>query len=281
MKKSFILFSSIALSVLGLALTTPSKSEFVDFFSASIESKINDAEILDDAMSQIIAKGILNLLLDYSVEERDFVVFKIFTVNMRVARAFGKNIDDIKFIGIAKQLIPLNKSLFENGLGKANGFKNNEVLLSGSEDYKKNYPDINSAVIKKSDLHDKTQIFVNELFNAISTNNDVALRVVEKFWAPEVIYFGRKIDKNLLVSEKNDFFQKWPLRNYISNNQSLEIECQIYQSKCRVTGLVYWSLQSIEGARRSRGSSEFVYEIDFSGDVPLIIEESSRTILKN
>jgi hypothetical protein len=147
MKKSFILFSSIALSVLGLALTTPSKSEFVDFFSASLESKINDSEILDDAMSQIIAKGILNLLLDYSVEERDFVVFKIFTVNMRVARAFGKNIDDIKFIGIAKQLIPLNKSLFENGLGKANGFKNNEVLLSSSEDYKNNYPDINSAVI--------------------------------------------------------------------------------------------------------------------------------------
>jgi hypothetical protein len=274
MKKYSSLMVLIVVLFFSLALTVPTKSELVEHLSSVIENRINNKDLPEDPITQGVAKSLLKLIVDYSIDERDFLIFKQFTVSMRVPRAFGENIEDLKFIGIANQLIPLNKSVFSDG------FASRKVVVdkSKSDDVAVNYPDITATVSSQYNLYDKSQVFVSELYNAISANNDVAIRVVDKYWASDVVYDGVKVNKDYLVNEKINFFQKWPLRNYVSNDQMLEIECQDFKKTCKLQGLVNWSLQSYDGRRRSKGSSEFTYVVDFSDQFPQILEESNRIV---
>lgn len=271
---------TLGVIILGLAILTayaPSKSEFVEHISVSFHEKINNSELSNNELASGLAKGMVNVLLDYAVNESNFYAFKIFTLDMHLARAFNKNIEDIKFLGIAGSFIPLNKNKYENFLGNRIT-KRESTEESNAAEYKNNIPDIDSTISGTYDLHHKAAIFIDEVFNAMSANNDVAIRVVEKYWAPVVILDGHRVNKNNLASQKIEFFQKWPLRNYVSNPTLQEIECDRVTQICKVEGLVNWGLENYKGNKKLKGSSEYEYSIDFSRDLPMITEETNRVI---
>lgn len=271
---------ALTVIILGLAILTacaPSKSEFIEYISVGFHEKINNSDLSNNELASGLAKGMVNVLLDYAVNESNFYAFKIFTLDMHLARAFNKNIEDIKFLGIAGSFIPLNKSQYQNFL--SNRITKRELTEeSNAVEYKNNTPDIESTISGTFDLHQKAEIFIDEVFNSMSANNDVAIRVLEKYWAPIVILDGNPVNKNNLASQKIDFFQKWPLRNYISNRTLQEIECDRVTQICKVEGLVNWSLENYKGNKKLKGSSEYEYSIDFSRDSPMITEESNRVI---
>ena len=272
-------FTAIALLLAGLALFAPSKSEFIEYISVGFHEKINNSELSENQLAEGIAKGMVNVLLEYSVHEKNFYVFKIFTLDMHLARIFNKNIDNIKFLGIAGSFFPLSNNLPETLFQQPNDtWQSNRAV--NTDEYKSNTPNIESAVEKTYDLHAKTEVFIDEIFNSLSANNDIALRVVEKYWAPVVVLDGYKVSKNSLASRKIEFFQKWPLRNYISNPTMQEIECDRSTQICKVEGMVNWGLENYKGTKKIKGSSEYEFTIDFSRETPLITEESMKVIQK-
>ena len=114
-KSNKLVLMSVAtiLVAIVLALTAPSKSRFTEFLSQKIFSNIDKSESGNDPLFGSFAQGMTNLFLDSAVEEQNFLVFKIFTLNMHVMRAFNKDVPDVKFIGLAGQLIPLNSEAIE------------------------------------------------------------------------------------------------------------------------------------------------------------------------
>ena len=123
-KNNKFLLLSIAtiLVAIVLALTAPSKPRFTEFLTKRIFSSIDRSGPGSDPLFGSFAQGMTNLFLDSAVEEQNFLVFKIFTLNMHVMRAFNKDLPDVEFIGLAGQFIPLNSEAIERmeGSGKAN-----------------------------------------------------------------------------------------------------------------------------------------------------------------
>jgi len=276
-KKQPYAFVAIALGLAGLTAYAPSKSEFVEYVSVGFHESINNSELSGNELAAGLAKGMVNVLLDYAIHENNFYAFKIFTLDMHLARAFNKNVEDIKFLGIAGSFIPLNKGQYDYFFNK-NKPRRESAQEPSTAAYRNITPDIESTVSSTYDLHHKAAIFIDEVFNALSTNNDVAIRVVEKYWAPVVVLDGYRINKNNLASQKIEFFQKWPLRNYISNPSLQEIECDRVTQICKIEGLVNWGLENYKGTKKLKGSSEYEYTVDFSRDLPMITEETNRVI---
>lgn len=267
------------LLLISFILTAPTKRDFVEHISNKFQAAITEDSLFADEISKTIAKGALSLLVSLTVDEKDYYIFKIFTLDMQFARAFGTDIDDIKVVGVAGHFFPLGRGAVNELL---NTKKNNssEKLSTTEVALESNYPDIRIPLSKETNLHDKTEVFVDEIYNGISSNNEVALRVIANYWSDDVLYQGMKVDKQELLNRKNSFFDKWPLRNYIPNKNTLEIECEENKPACQVNGLVAWAIQTEGGTRRARGNSEFTFVIDYSNETPKIVEESERIIRK-
>ncbi len=278
MKKILVSIVGILL-LISLVLTAPSKRDFVEHVSSRFQTAIRDDSLFADESSKAIAKGVLSLVLSLTVDEKDYYIFKIFTLNMQFARAFGADIEDIKVVGIASHFIPLGKGAINEILNVKNN-NTNEKLSTTGVTAENNFPDIRIPLSKESNLHDKTEVFVEEIYNGISSNNEVALRVIDNYWSDDVLFQGIKIEKQELINRKTAFFEKWPLRNYIANKNTLEIECEVNGSTCQVNGLVGWAFQTEAGTRRARGNSEFTFVIDYSTEIPKIIEESEKILRK-
>ena len=52
--------------------------------------------------------GFTNLLVDGLIEHRNYIVFSTYSLDLNLLRAFGGNVNDVKYMGIAGQFIPLS-----------------------------------------------------------------------------------------------------------------------------------------------------------------------------
>jgi hypothetical protein len=100
----------------GLNVTNPSKNEFIDFASAQIKKKYPDldfnAKLNGSGLEKMIA-GFGNMMITNFLNEattrKDYVVFSIYELDMKMARDFGVEAKNIKVLGIAGNFFPLTK----------------------------------------------------------------------------------------------------------------------------------------------------------------------------
>ena len=104
------IFGTVVLILIcfGLYSTNPTKTQFTEFVSKEVSKQLNKKNELGDGFLKGLAQGLTNMFLDSSVREDNYYLFKVFTIDFHLFRAFNAKIEDQKFIGIAGQFIPLN-----------------------------------------------------------------------------------------------------------------------------------------------------------------------------
>jgi biotin-(acetyl-CoA carboxylase) ligase len=100
----------------GLNVTNPSKNEFIDFASAQIKKKYPDldfnAKLNGSGLEKMIAgfgNMIITNFLNEATTRKDYVMFSIYELDMKMARDFGVEAKNMKILGIAGNFFPLTK----------------------------------------------------------------------------------------------------------------------------------------------------------------------------
>ena len=98
----------------GLNVTNPTKNDFVDFASKQIKKNYPNLDFKTDEKSSGIERmiaGFGNMLitnyLNESTTRRDYLVFSLYEVDMKLARDFGVKAKNMKVLGIGGNFVPL------------------------------------------------------------------------------------------------------------------------------------------------------------------------------
>jgi len=130
---------------------------------------------------------------------------------------------------------------------------------------------------KRESLRDIATSFIHDYFRHFSSLD--ALKYFEKDYADSINYYGRQVDRTLVVLEKARFVRRWPKRLYTVRATSLNIICdETGIGVCSVTGLVDFECQSPDRRAISTGLASFNAAILMQDDQPQIISEISRVL---
>ena len=102
---------------LGIALnaSNPSKADFVEFAGAKVKKDYPELDFRgsggSDGVENILAgfgnMMITNYLNEYTAR-KDYFIFSIYELDMRVARDFGIQAKNMKVLGVVGQFVPLS-----------------------------------------------------------------------------------------------------------------------------------------------------------------------------
>ena len=106
----------IALLCIGLNVTNPSKTDFIEFASTHIKNKYPDLNFKPETnaneLEKIIA-GVGNTMvtnfLTESTTQKDYWILSVFEVDMKLARDFGIKEKNLKVLGVAGTFIPFSE----------------------------------------------------------------------------------------------------------------------------------------------------------------------------
>ena len=106
----------IALLCIGLHSTNPSKTDFIEFASIQIKKKYPELDFKPESSATGLEKLIsgfgntmVSNFLTESTTQKDYWIFSIFEVDMKLARDFGVKDKNIKVLGVAGTFVPLSE----------------------------------------------------------------------------------------------------------------------------------------------------------------------------
>lgn len=111
-----------------------------------------------------------------------------------------------------------------------------------------------------------------------SAPNVVTLDATPDFYAPVVIFHGRKKSARALFEEKRRFVQRWPERRYVPRLETMRATCDGSAEACTVQTLFDFTAANPERGRRSQGTARLNLGVSVSGGRPVIMSETSRVV---
>ena len=106
----------IALLCIGLNVTNPSKTDFIEFASIHIKEKYPDLNFKPESNATDLEKIISGLgntmitnFLTESTSQKDYWILSVFEVDMKLARDFGIKEKNLKVLGVAGTFVPLSE----------------------------------------------------------------------------------------------------------------------------------------------------------------------------
>jgi len=126
------------------------------------------------------------------------------------------------------------------------------------------------------DLESKAKDFVRDLFSSFSSDSESAMNFLKSNIKKDVMFYGKKTNKEIILKEKEKFIKRWPNRNYVERPESLKIKCENIQNTCLVEGVIDWDARNSN--KISIGVAKFIYELHFINGSPQIASESSEVI---
>ena len=112
-----------------------------------------------------------------------------------------------------------------------------------------------------------------------SLPNGQALEFLDRLYAPELTYYGKRTSKEEVMREKVAFAKRWPERAYTVQPGTLTPACAL-DGLCTVEGVVDWNVYSPERNVTSSGSAKF--DLTFSTKGPLqIVAEGGKVLSRH
>ena len=102
------LLSVIVIILIALYVTNPTQQEFNEFISKEVKKKLTEKMGEQNLIGNLVA-GFAGTLINEASARKDYLFFSTYKVDLSVARMFGAEYSDLKFIGIAGQLIPISE----------------------------------------------------------------------------------------------------------------------------------------------------------------------------
>ena len=73
-----------------------------------------------------------------------------------------------------------------------------------------------------------------------SRNSEVTAAAVDRFYAPSVVYYGKRLSRTQVLADKLHYIKAWPVRRYSEVPGSIEAHCNADRSRCRVSVIMAW-----------------------------------------
>ena len=106
----------IALLCIGLHSTNPSKTDFIEFASIQIKKKYPELDFKPESSATSLEKlmsgfgnAMVSNYLTESTTQKDYLIFSIFEVDMKLARDFGIKESNVKVLGVVGKFLPLSE----------------------------------------------------------------------------------------------------------------------------------------------------------------------------
>ena len=113
-----------------------------------------------------------------------------------------------------------------------------------------------------------------------SHNADVTAAAVDRFYAPTVVYYGKRLNRAQVLADKLRYIKAWPVRHYSEVPGSIQASCNKDRSVCRVSVIMAWRRLGHD-AKVATGRARIVFDF-----VPIegghkIAREAARTFASN
>ena len=96
---------------------------------------------------------------------------------------------------------------------------------------------------------------------------------VHAFYADRITFYGKDWTQAQVISDKSGFIERWPVRAYDINEDSITVECA--DTTCAIEAKIVFFAHSQSRAATSRGLAQFSYILDLSNDPEITYETSS------
>jgi hypothetical protein len=73
-----------------------------------------------------------------------------------------------------------------------------------------------------------------------SRDSDINAASVDRFYAPEVDYYGKHLSRAAVLADKLRYIRAWPQRRYTEVPGSIQARCNPDRSRCRVSIVMAW-----------------------------------------
>lgn len=127
-----------------------------------------------------------------------------------------------------------------------------------------------------TDLESKAKDFISDLFSSFSSDNESAMNFLIKNMKKDVMFYGKKTSKDIILKEKEKFMKRWPTRSYAERPESLNIRCDSAENSCLIEVVIDWDARNSN--KTSIGVGKFFYELQFIDGSPQIAAERSEVI---
>jgi hypothetical protein len=119
--------------------------------------------------------------------------------------------------------------------------------------------------------------FIESYFQHFSSSD--VIRKFQQDYAGYIDYYGKVVNRAMVMQEKANFVLRWPQRDYRPRQDSLVVSCMNEAERlCVVTGLVDFECRSPERHAASTGVARFTAAIMFDGDDARIVGEDSKVL---
>lgn len=96
----------------------------------------------------------------------------------------------------------------------------------------------------------------------------------------QVDYYGAPTSRADVLKDKEKYVARWPLRSYLVRPGSVRTSCDTATSRCRIAGLVDYSLSDPAKNRKTQGTSTFEFGVRFGPDGPKLFYEQGKLLPK-
>jgi hypothetical protein len=135
-------------------------------------------------------------------------------------------------------------------------------------------PLVAAREMSERDLPNRARSFVNAVTAKWSDANSAGLSWLDALYADQVDYYGKRLSRDAVLTDKRRFTERWPERAY--KVISSYAECNA--SKCFIDGYVDWQTRDIARKATASGVAGFAYVVVPSGGGFLITGENGRVV---
>jgi hypothetical protein len=130
-------------------------------------------------------------------------------------------------------------------------------------------------------LRRRSEEFITGLYSTTSGPADAASAALNNYYADTVLYYGKEMSREQVITQVQRFVARWPDRDYRPREESVKIDCDEGTLTCTITGVVQFDAQSSVRNERSTGEATFEYHLRFpaSGqEMPKITAEGGAVL---
>ena len=132
--------------------------------------------------------------------------------------------------------------------------------------------------LQRSDRITAAKRFAGRYLEYWSSTNAITRNAALAFYAPTVRFYGKLVDLDEVIGEKQRFVQRWPERDYAVLPPTLQVTCNPAIKECHLTGLFSFIAENPARGRRSSGTGRLELDLAFDGDRPFITAETSQVV---
>jgi Caspase domain len=117
----------------------------------------------------------------------------------------------------------------------------------------------------------------NYVYQSQSSPSEV-LAYIERTFAPEVDYYGERLNHRKILEDQRRYLAKWPRRNYRVKPGTDHITCDKASSSCVVWGQFAFDVSNPKTSETSAGVATFEFRVKFTPKGPKIVFENGNVV---